>query len=167
MAGGSLTAKWCFTIRHFQHVGAPHFFKDSMHFLAYGIIEEPDGRLLLRGYVQFRRPMKHPANKYGIYFRRAEWFPYCPVDDTTNPHIVEELRAIGDTYKEFGEEAVTQSAQQYEDIKMRRYADAWVAAKEGRFHDIPMDLKTKHYQTYMILLNSQAKDEVESKCILA
>lgn len=135
----SKSRDFCYTLNNYTDQHIKILEEIDCQYVVYGKEVGEQGTPHLQGYVRFpnQRTMKsviakipgaHIEIKKGTCEQAIE---YCKKDG-----VVYERGEAPKTQKEKG------------DCNKRRFADAFSAAKEGRFDDIPEDLRTRYYGTY-------------------
>jgi len=130
---------YCYTINNYTDQHIKLLEELDCLYVVYGKEVGEQGTPHLQGYVRFPTPrtMKSVITKIpGAHIE---------IKKGTCEQAIEYCKKDGVVY-ERGEAPMTQS--QKGDCNKRRFDDAFQAAKEGRFDDIPSDLNTRFYATY-------------------
>jgi len=130
---------WCYTINNFTEEDRDGLRALTCAYNIFGYERGDEGTPHLQGYVQFAQAKTLTAVKKVM--PRAHLEPRKGTVD----QAVEYCKKEGD-FEEFGIKPMSQKEKGA--ANKRRHEEAFEAAKEGRFEDIPGDLRTRFYSTY-------------------
>jgi len=129
---------WCYTINNFTEEDRDGLRALTCAYNIFGYERGDEGTPHLQGYVQFAQAKTLTAVKKVM--PRAHLEPRKGTVD----QAVEYCKKEGD-FEEFGIKPMSQKEKGA--ANKRRHEEAFEAAKEGRFEDIPGDLRTRFYST--------------------
>jgi len=130
---------WCYTINNFTEEDRDGLRALTCAYNIFGYERGDEGTPHLQGYVQFAQAKTLTAVKKVM--PRAHLEPRKGTVD----QAVEYCKKEGD-FEEIGIKPMSQKEKGA--ANKRRHEEAFEAAKEGRFEDIPGDLRTRFYSTY-------------------
>jgi len=135
----SRTRDFCFTINNYTDVHIDTLQGIDCTYVVYGKEVGESGTPHLQGYIRFptQRTVSSVIKKIGG--------AHIEIKKGTCEQAIAYCKKDGDVY-ERGEVPKTQL--QKGELNKRRFEEAFNAAKEGRFDDIPKDLQTRYYSTY-------------------
>lgn len=134
------TRAWAFTINNPADTDEELIRNSGAQYYVFGReIGKENGTPHLQGYLYYKSQKAFKPLKKMI--PRAHWEPRKGSHEQLRDYCMKE-----GNYEEGGVPPKTDTDRGQ--MEKQRYADALVAAKEGRFEDIPADLYTRHYNTY-------------------
>ena len=157
--GGTKARRWTFTINNYK--GVPASLPSNMRYLCFGKeVGKENGTPHLQGFVEFKNPVYCPSKYFDEYGKGHFEKTRGSVKDNT-----EYCSKEGD-FTEFGRRPVDRRSEQGHhgakggQMEIARWEAALQAAKEGRMDDIPADIYTRYYNTYLkIAARHQAPPE--------
>lgn len=135
----SKSRDYCFTINNYTDAHIQLLETLDCTYVVYGKEVGESGTPHLQGYVRF------PSQKTVSAVIKLMPGAHIEIKKGTCEQAIEYCKKDGDVY-ERGEAPMSQKKKG--ECNKRRFDDAFAAAKEGRFDDIPSDLLTRYYSTY-------------------
>ena len=135
----SKSRDFCYTINNYTEDHKELLSKIDCVYVVYGIETGESGTPHLQGYIRYPTPRTMKSVIKSIPGAHIE------IKKGTCEQAITYCKKDGDVY-ERGEAPKTQAEKG--DSNKRRHEEAFTAAQEGRFDDIPADLRTRYYGTY-------------------
>lgn len=131
---------YCFTLNNYTQDQVDAFQTLDCVYVVYGKEKASTGTPHLQGYVRFKSPKTLSAA-----LKAMPGKPHLEIKRGTCQQAIDYCKKDGDVY-ERGEIPVTQEEKGAKN--KRRHEEAFQAAKDGRFDDIPADLRLRFYGTF-------------------
>jgi len=136
------STKWCYTVNNWTETDYATFAAIDCKYQVIGKETGDSGTPHLQGYIVFQTNKRISALK--------KLHPTAHFEPAKGSHIQASDYCKKDgEFAEFGD--FPSSRNDNGKREQERYADALIAAKEGRFDDVPADLFTRFYNTYRLI----------------